>query len=270
MAHATPWSLDAEVFPIIGMVHLAPLPGSPRAEHSVHEIAELAVADARALLDGGVAALLVENYGDTPFVPRRVDAITVAAMSVIVARIVALSPAPVGVQVLRNDALSALAIAAATGARFIRVNVFAGLAVAGEGLLRGESHAIMRRRRAIGARVEVWADFRAKHAAPLGERDAKVELAELSGRAGADAIVVSGAATGSAPDAEYLASVRHAAPGARLVLGSGLAEGNAAALAPFVDAAIVGTSVKQGGITSNPVDAARVRRLVDAARSARR
>lgn len=263
------WSLAEHAFPIIGMVHLAPLPGSPRAALSVGEIAELAAGDARALLDGGASALLVENYGDTPFVPGRVDAVTVAAMSVIVARVVATGGAPVGVQVLRNDALSALAVAAATGARFIRVNVFAGLAVAGEGLLRGASHAVLRRRRALGAAVEVWADFRAKHAAPLGERDAKVELAELSGRAGAHAIVVSGAATGSAPDPEYLASVRRAAPGARLILGSGLSEENAAALAPFVDGAIVGTSVKQGGVTSNPVDAARVRRLVDAVRRGR-
>lgn len=262
-------SLGMEAFPIIGMVHLAPLPGSPRSELGVAQIAELAVSDARALLEGGASALLVENFGDTPFLPRRVEPVTVAAMSVIVARVVEASPAPVGVQVLRNDAHSALAIAAATGARFIRVNVFAGLAVAGEGLLRGESHSILRRRRALRAPVEIWADFRAKHAAPVGEREAKVELAELSGRAGADAIVVSGTATGSAPDTGYLAAIRRDAPGARLILGSGLALENAVALAAFVDGAIVGTSVKRDGVTSNPVDAARVRQLVEAVRKAR-
>jgi uncharacterized protein len=252
------------------MVHLAPLPGSPRAALSIAEIGDAAERDAIALIEGGVSALLIENYGDAPFQPHHVSAVTVAAMSVLVSRVASAAGAvPIGVQVLRNDARSALAIAVATGARFIRVNVFAGLAVAGEGLLRGDAHNVLRLRRALGADVAVWADFRAKHAAVVGERPADVELAELSGRAGADAIIVSGAATGSAPDVAYLESVRRAAPRARLVLGSGFSGENAAKLAPHVDAAIVGTSVKKDGVTTNPVDLTRVRALVDAVAKAR-
>jgi membrane complex biogenesis BtpA family protein len=189
-------------------------------------------------------------------------------MAVAVRRIVEISAVPVGVQVLRNDALSAIAIAAATGAAFIRVNVLAGLAVAGEGLLRGEAHAVLRVRRALAPRVAIWADFRAKHAAPLAERGFEVELAELVGRAGADVVVVSGEATGVAPAADYVARVRAAAPRAPLILGSGLSIEGAAQLAPLVDGAIVGTSVKSGGVTTNPVDAGRVRALAGAVAAA--
>jgi hypothetical protein len=261
-------SIFTRRFPLIGMVHLGPLPGSPLYEAPLSAIIDAAERDARALCDGGIAGLLVENYGDTPFFGGRVPPVTVATMAVVVSRIVAWSPVPVGVQVLRNDARGALAVAVASGALFLRVNVFAGVAVAGEGLLRGDAAALLRERRALGADVAIWADFRAKHAAPLGARSDEVELAELAGRAHADAIVVSGEATGAAPDPAALARIRAAARDASLVLGSGLSAENAGALIPHVDAAIVGTSVKRGGVTTNPVDPASVRALVEAVEEA--
>jgi membrane complex biogenesis BtpA family protein len=257
--------------PIVGMVHLAPLPGSPRFEGGaggIGAILEAAERDARDLAEGGVDGLLVENYGDAPFIPGRVPPITVAAMSAIVSALVARLGLPVGVNVLRNDGCAALAIAAACGARFVRVNVLAGTAFAGEGVLRGMAHRLLRERRALGADVALWADLRVKHATPAAPRALDVEARELVGRAGADVVILSGEATGAAPSAAFLEEVRRAIPRAPLVLGSGLTSENARLLAPLVDGAIVGTSVKVGGVASNPVDPARVRDLVGAVRAA--
>ncbi len=256
-------------WPLIGMVHLAPLPGSPRFGGSVDAVLDAAGRDAAALIEGGVDGVMVENFGDAPFVPGRVAPVTVAAMSVVVRRIVEAVPCPVGVNVLRNDARSALAIAAACGARFLRVNVLTGVAVAGEGTLRGMAHALLRERRALGVDVAIWADLRVKHAAPLAPRPLEVEARELVGRGGADVVILSGVATGAAPEGAFLAEARAAIPSAPRILGSGLAAQNAAALLPLVDGAIVGTSVKAGGVTTNPVDAERVRALVAAVRALR-
>src|SRR5256712_5007415 len=119
----------------IGMVRLPTLPGSPRWDGSMARVVASALADARALIEGGVDALLVENFGDAPFTPGRVEPATVAAMSVVAAEVRrALPRAPLGVNVLKNDARAALAVAAAVGAEFIRVNVHAGARLADQGI----------------------------------------------------------------------------------------------------------------------------------------
>lgn len=266
----SPLAIFRERWPIIGMVHLAPLPGSPRAEAlNVGAVLEAADRDARALLEGGVDGILVENYGDAPFFPGRVPPITVAAMAAIIGTLVGRVECPVGVNVLRNDGRAALAIAVACGARFLRANVLAGTASVGEGILRGMAHALLRERRALGAPVAIWADLRVKHAATIAPRPLQVEARELVERAGADVVIVSGEATGAAPATGFLEEVRRAIPGVPCVLGSGLTAENAAVLAPLADGAIVGTSLKVGGVATNPVDPARVRSLVAAVRRAR-
>ena len=116
---------------IIGMVHLAPLPGSPRWEGSMARIVAGALADAGALVEGGADALLVENFNDMPFTPGRVEPAVVAAMSVVAAEVRrALPRTTLGLNVLKNDARAALGVAAAVGAEFIRVNVHAGAVLA--------------------------------------------------------------------------------------------------------------------------------------------
>jgi uncharacterized protein len=130
---------------LIGMVHLAPLPGSPRWAGSMEQVIGSALADARALVEGGMDALLVENYGDVPFSAGRVEPWTVAAMAVTVAALRAAWPTlPLGVNVLKNDARAALAVAAAAGAQFMRVNVHAGAVVAEQGLVQTEAYHTLR------------------------------------------------------------------------------------------------------------------------------
>ena len=152
---------------VIGMVHLRALPGSPRWDGDMPALLRAALDDARALAEGGADALLVENHGDVPFTARRVDAATVAGMAVAIAEIRRALPLPIGVNVLKNDVRSALAVAAATGARFVRVNVHVGAVATDQGIIESDAHDTLRYRRLLGVDVAILADVQAKHGLPL-------------------------------------------------------------------------------------------------------
>jgi membrane complex biogenesis BtpA family protein len=230
-------------------------------------VVEGALDDARALVEGGIDALLVENFGDVPFAAGRVEAAAVAALSVVAAALRAAFPrTPLGVNVLRNDARSALAVACATGAAFIRANVHAGAVVADQGLLQSDAHATLRDRRLLGAEVAIFADVQTKHATPLTPVEVEQEARDLVQRALADALIVTGRATGEAAALADLKRVRDAVPEAPVLVGSGATAESIAELLSVADGAIVGTWLKREGRVGNPVDPARVRRLVDAAR----
>jgi len=255
---------------LIGMVHLAPLPGSPRWGSSMDRVRECALADARALAEGGFDAILFENFGDVPFTAGRAEASTVAAMSVVIAAIHAALPGiPLGVNVLRNDGRSALAIACATEAAFIRANVHAGAVVADQGLLQGDAYQTLRDRRLLGTDVAIFADVQTKHAAPLAPLELETEARDLVHRNLADALIVTGRATGEATALADLKRVRRAVPDVPVLVGSGVTAESAAELLTIADGLIVGTWIKREGRIENPIDGARVRRLVDAARAPR-
>lgn len=252
---------------LIGMVHLAPLPGSPRWDGSMERATTLALADARTLVTSGMDALLIENYGDVPFTPGRVEPATVAAMAVVVSAVRAAFPAtPVGVNVLKNDPRAALGIACATGASFIRVNVHAGAVVADQGIVQSDAYHTLRDRRLLAADVALFADVQGKHAVPLAPVELEQEARDLVNRSLADALVVSGKATGEATPMADLKRVRSAVPTTPLLVGSGVTADTVADLLSVADAVIVGTWVKRDGNVRNAVDPDRVRRLVAAAR----
>ncbi|HSF04460.1 MAG TPA: BtpA/SgcQ family protein [Methylomirabilota bacterium] len=252
---------------LIGMVHLAPLPGSPRWDGSMERATALALADARALVTGGIDALLIENWGDAPFTPGRVEPATVAAMAVIVSAVRSAFPAmPLGANVLKSDPRAALAIACAAGACFIRVNVHFGAVVADQGIVQSDAYHALRDRRLLDADVAIFADVQVKHAVPLAPVELEQEARDLVHRGLADALVVSGKATGEATPMADLKRVRSAVPTTPLLVGSGVTADSVAELFSLADGAIVGTSVKRDGDVRNPVDVERVRRLVAAAR----
>jgi uncharacterized protein len=252
---------------VIGMVHLPSLPGSPRWDGSMARVVASALADARALIEGGVDALLVENFGDAPFTPGRVEPATVAAMSVVAAEVRrALPGAPLGVNVLKNDARAALAVAAAVGAEFIRVNVHAGAVLADQGIVQSDAYGTLRDRRLLGVDVAIFADVGGKHAVPLAPVELEQTARDLVHRSLADALVVSGPATGQATPLAEVKRVRSAVPNVPLLIGSGVTAETAAELLSVADGLIVGTSVKRDGDVEQPVDRARVEKLVAAAR----
>lgn len=255
--------------PVIGMLHLPPLPGSPRAAGSIAEVTSAALADAEALAAGGVDGVMIENFGDVPFYPDRVPSQTVAAMTAVAVEVRRQFGGPIGINVLRNDAIGALAVALAARADFIRVNILAGTRSTDQGLITGSAHELMRWRRYLGAEaVQVLADIDVKHSAALTPMPLADAVEEMVSRAGADGLIVSGSGTGRPVNTDDLQAVQAAAAGVPVFLGSGVTEGNVSSQARWADGVIVGTALKRDGQVLAPVDARRVAGLVQAVRRA--
>ena len=252
--------------PVVGMVHLPPLPGSPGWGGDMAAVLAAARADAAALAAGGAGAVMVENYHDVPFFAERVPPETVAALALAAAAVrEACGGRPVGINVLRNDARAALGIAAAVGASFVRVNVHTGAAVTDQGLLQGRAAETLRARRSLAPGVGILADLHVKHATPLTPRPAVEEAADLRRRGLADAVIVSGAATGAAADPGELAAVREALPDCPLLIGSGATRDNLSGFLPGADGFIVGTSLQVAVDGARPrIDPQRVAAFVGA------
>ncbi len=279
---------------LIGVVHLPALPGAPCYGGAMETVLERARFDARALLVGGCDALIVENFGDVPFYGDRVPAETVAGMALALDAVQTVAkelgpgpnstpskpagaeaksdaggpePAtpngsvPVGVNVLRNDARSALGLCAATGASFLRVNVHSGAAVTDQGLIEGRAAETLRERQRLSPGAWLLGDVHVKHATPLGAQSLGDAADEICSRALVDGVIVSGSRTGAAPSLEEVRVVRERCKGVPLLIGSGLCEENARELLGSADGAIVGSWLKRDGFIHNEVDVERVRRL---------
>jgi membrane complex biogenesis BtpA family protein len=250
------------------MVHLGALPGAPKAR-PLSETLDRALADAKVLVAAGFDGVFVENYGDVPFHPGSVPAITVASLTRVAAALRAQLPDSVslGINVLRNDARSALAIATATEADAIRVNVHTGARVTDQGVIEGRAWETLRLRADYKAAVAIWGDVDVKHSAPLGPpRPIAEEVGDLVHRGLADAVIVTGSGTGRAASTAVLVEVVAAAGEEPVYVGSGVTVETVAALLRCAHGVIVGTALKEGGVTSAPVDLRRCQALVAAAK----
>lgn len=259
---------------LIGMVHVGALPGTPHADGTLDDVVDRATMDARRLVDAGFEALIVENMHDRPYLRGAVGPEIVAAMTRVTLAVRELAPdVPLGVQVLAGANEAALAVALAAGADFIRAEGFVFASVADEGLLdEAAAGKLLRYRRALGARgIAVYADIKKKHSAHALTAD--VDLAETARAAffcGADGVIVTGVATGSAAAPEDLAAVRGAVGDAPVLVGSGVTPENAAAFVAGSDGLIIGSSAKSGGDWRGEVDPRRASALVEAVQAARR
>lgn len=260
--------------PVIGMVHLPPLPGAPRSEDDLGAVVDRARADAEALAAGGVDGVMVENFGDVPFYPDDVPKHTVAAMTRVAGAVGDAVSLPLGINVLRNDVPAALSVAHAAGGAFVRANVHTGARRTDQGVIEGRAHETMRLRDRLDAEVAVLADVDVKHSAPLGPGSSVTgEFLDGVERGLADAAVVSGRATGSDVEQDQLRRVVNERDAAGLetpvLVGSGVDAGNVADLLGTADGAIVGTALKRDGETTNRVDPDRVKELLGEVRSVR-
>ena len=258
-------SLFPKSKPVIGVIHLGALPGTPAGRLDVAELMELAMQEASVYRDGGVDAVMIENMHDTPYQRAAVGAEIVAAMAVIGRAVKTESRLPTGVQVLAAANTEAMAVAHAAGLDFIRAEGYAFAHVADEGLIQASAAELLRYRRHIGAeRVEVWADIKKKHSAhaitadiSLGEMAAAVEFMR------GDAVIVTGSVTGEPPSAKDLRDAK-AHSSLPVLLGSGLSPDNIADYYALADGFIVGSSFKTDGHWTNGVEIVRVHRLMDA------
>ena len=255
---------------LVGVIHLPALPGSPRNTATTREIAKAAARDAKALADAGYDLVMLENFGDVPFFAGRVPAITVSAMTACaIAARDACPSLPLGINVLRNDADAALAIAYVVGAACIRVNVHTGARVTDQGVVQGEAAMTVRTRKALGAEgIALWCDVDVKHSAPLAARALAQETSDLVVRAMADALIVTGEGTGRAVDTAKLDEVRRAAPKSPLLVGSGATIDTLGLLATKCDGVIVGSALREGGIAGGPIDPKRAAEFAAAFRAA--
>ncbi len=249
---------------LVGMVHVQALPGTPGGGTSVEAMAAAAVLEARLYHDAGFQGIGIENMHDRPYLKGAVGPEIVAAMTAIAREIRRAVPLPLGVQVLAGANREALAVAHASGARFVRVEGFVFAHVADEGLIESSAGELLRYRRQIGAEgVAVFADVKKKHSAHALTAD--VDIAETARAAEfflADGLIVTGVASGRPADAVEVRTVADAVV-VPVLVGSGITAQNLAEYAA-ADAFIVGSSVKQGGHWSNPIDPDALRALVRA------
>jgi hypothetical protein len=251
--------------PVIGMIHVGALPGTPRAREGVAALAERAAAEARLYADAGLDAVAIENMHDVPYLKGGVGPEIVAALSAIACEVRRAVSLPCGVQVLAGANREALAVACAAGLDFVRVEGFVFAHVADEGLIEASAGPLLRYRRAIGAEnVLVFADVKKKHSSHALTADVGIgETARAAAFFGADAVVVTGPATGSPVDHNELAAVK-AMVDIPVLVGSGVTPESAARLLQQCDGLIVGSSLKHQGLWSEPVDPERALALVRA------
>jgi membrane complex biogenesis BtpA family protein len=218
-------------------------------------------ADAQAGADGGANAIIIENFGDAPFYKCEVPAETVAAMAVVGAAVRETVKLPIGFNVLRNDGRAALALCGSCGGDFVRVNVLSGAMVTDQGIIEGNACAVTRLRPQLAPSAKILADIHVKHAAPLANVPLEIAARDTVERGLADALVVSGSATGQTTSLDDVKRVRSACPQIPILIGSGATVANGASYLQFADGLIVGTWVKRDGKVSNPVDRNRVAAL---------
>ncbi|WP_121742709.1 BtpA/SgcQ family protein [Natronorubrum halophilum] len=261
---------DAE-HPVVGMIHLPPLPGAPGFDGDRAAVRSRMLEDARRLEAGGIDGIMLENFGDAPFYPDDVPTHVAAEMTALATSLTSAVDVPVGINVLRNDAEAALSIAAAAGAEFVRVNVHVGAAATDQGVVEGRAHETVRLRDRIDAPVAILADVHVKHASPIGADDIERAALETVERGRADGVIVSGSGTGdetALADVERVADVlsdreENAAP---VFVGSGVTSDTVGdCLEAGARGVIVGTALKEGSETTNRVSSKRVESVVTAA-----
>ena len=254
---------------LIGVIHLPALAGAPGSRgllpvEALSRAGEQAVEEAKILVRAGFQGLILENFGDTPFYKESVPPETIASMAILAAAVREVASVPIGINVLRNDARSALAIAAVSGCQFIRVNVLNGVAATDQGLIEGHAAEIMRERERLGGTIAVMADVHVKHAKSLSSDDVGLAVEETALRAGADGVILTGATTGRPIDRETLARAHQIARehDIGIWIGSGVTSENIGWMSAFAQGAIVGSTLRRGGKAGAPLDAKRIRDFI--------
>lgn len=257
-------SLFIKEKPVIGMIHVGALPGTPAGSKSVSEITEQALKEARLYVASGIDGLLIENMHDVPYLRGRVGPEIVAAMAVIASTLKEECALPTGIQILAGANLEALAVAHAAGLDFIRVEGYAFAHIADEGWIESSAAELLRYRKQIGAeRIEVWADIKKKHSSHAVTTDISLgATAEAVEFMRGDAVIVTGNATGLPPGGADVEEVR-AHCSLPLILGSGIDAANIADFYRAADGFIVGSYFKQRGQWASPIDRKRIKRMME-------
>jgi membrane complex biogenesis BtpA family protein len=245
--------------PIIGVIHVGALPGTPRSTQTISELVTSARREAKLYRECGVDGLIIENMHDLPYLRGEVGPEIVAAMTAIATEVRSEIELPSGIQILAGANVEAMAVAHAAGLGFIRAEGFAYAHVADEGLIQASAAKLLRYRRMIGAtRIQVWADVKKKHSAHAITADVSLgATAETVEFMGADCVIVTGTVTGSPPTAEDVKEAKSHC-GLPVILGSGISAENISDFYDDADGFIVGSAFKVDGHWSNTIDPSQV------------
>lgn len=246
-------------FECLGVVHLLPLPGTPWSSQSMDAIVERALHDADVILSSGFSGLVLENFGDAPFVQHLVEPHIVSAMTRVALEIRNRfdQTFTLGINVLRNDARSALAIASVVDADFIRVNVHIGAAWTDQGLIQGSAYDSLMYRKQLGTRTRIASDILVKHAHPAGTNDLSVLAKDSTLRGGADIVILTGARTGTTTSVEELQILHSILSQTPIWIGSGITPQNISAYKEHASGAIIGSYLHEDGNLDRPLCAKR-------------
>lgn len=248
---------------LIGVVHLKALPGSPNFNNDFDSIEKGMINDINAYLEGKVDAIILENYFDIPFYKDSVPSEVIASMTRLthVAKITINKKALLGVNILRNASIDAMAVAKIVNADFIRVNVLTGAMLTDQGIIETNAANLLRYRKSLAVypkNIEIIADVQVKHAVPVAERTLTAEIKDTIHRSCAEGIIVSGEATGDPPSLKILKEaakiINSEVP---LIIGSGTTLSNIKEFLPYTDAFIIGTAMK----TDGKVDSSKVKKF---------
>lgn len=256
--------------PIIGMIHVGALPGTPANAQSVTEIVANARREAAVYRNGGVDGIAIENMHDVPYLRGAVGPEIVAAMALVGQAVKTECQLPVGIQILAGANLEALAVAHAADLDFIRAESFVFAHVADEGIIESSAAKLLRYRKLIGAeRIQIWADVKKKHSSHAITADISLRvMAETVEFMSGDTVIITGGVTGDPPK---LADVDEAKAHCHLpvILGSGIDDQNIAEFWPKADGFIIGSYFKREGNWKNNVDARRVEHFIEVVRKLR-
>ena len=253
-------------FRLIPVLHLPALPGTPLSSLSFSEVLSRALEDGQTLLDAGFTGVIVENFGDAPFQKQDVRPHILSSLSVICSELARNLGFRVGVNVLRNDSLGALAVASVLPDPFIRINVLVGAAWTDQGLVEGQAYDLLMYRRELGINCELLADVMVKHASPAGTSELASVLVDTVKRGQADAVILTGSGTGQNTDLALLDQakehLRRANLSTPLLVGSGINQSNLSRYMSHCDGAIVGTYLHQDSAWDQMICADRCKSLM--------
>ena len=246
----------------IGVIHLPPLPDSPGYSGNWEQSIHLAIEEAKLFQKAGAWGVIVENYGDAPFYPAKVPPITPSCLAILAYEIRKQTSLEVGINCLRNDAVSALGAAVASGCSFIRVNIWSGVYATDQGLLSGIAHTVLRLRKqwSPDTPVRIFADFHVKHATPLFKQELSEAFQSFIERSLPDAVLLTGSSTGRAPTLDEVKMLSHLCPeGIELYIASGMTPENIHNYFHYVDGVIVSSALRKEGKAGFPLDEQRLR-----------
>ena len=252
--------------PIIGMIHVEALPGTPKYSGDVKQIIAKAAAEAKLYNSLGVKVLMIENMHDTPYLNRNVGPEITSLMSIIMYDLKQKFGLPLGVQILAGANFDAMAAAYSSGSDFIRAEGFVFSHIADEGLFNSDAGALLRYRKSIGAdHIKVFTDIKKKHSSHSITADTDiVETAKAAEFFMSDGVIITGSSTGHEPSLDEIREVKNKIK-IPVLAGSGITAKNVKDYMEYCDALIIGSYFKEEGKWFNPIDPGRVENLLKSA-----